>query len=150
MNRRTVLRGLCGSFAAASGCLALDSDERFVTSRSVEITDRGCGDRDNVAVLDYDESRHRLRIEGTLSETTTCGGLSLSYVYSQESDRLILEVITDDDASCPSCTRYYEYEATATFRETPSVVTVAHSDPEILGGVGTLILEKSGSETDSR
>ncbi|QSG07632.1 hypothetical protein HSR122_0215 [Halapricum desulfuricans] len=36
-------------------------------------------------------------------------------------------LLTDED--CKSCTRYYEYDATVSFREVPDVVAVAHSAP---------------------
>lgn len=149
MNRRAFLHGVCGSLVAVSGCLDAATDTSFVTNRSIEVTDRGCGNRRNTGTLDYDESNDQLRIEGRLAGTTKCGGLNLSYAYNEQSHRVIVEVIPDDTTQCPSCTRYYDYDATVSFRETPSVVVGFHSDPEILEGIGTVILETDASGTNT-
>ena len=149
MNRRTFLHGVCGSLVAVSGCLGGGTHTPFVTSRSIEVTDRGCGNKRNTATLYYDEATDQLHIEGLFSETTKCGGLNLSYAYNESSDRVIVEAILNDNAQCPSYTRYYEYEGIVSFRETPSVVVVFHSDPWILEGAGTMTFKTDASGTNT-
>ncbi|NEU57812.1 hypothetical protein [Halorussus sp. MSC15.2] len=146
MNRRTFLSGVCGGSIATGGCLGTGGSTPFVTNSSIEVTDRGCGSRKNTATLDYEKAATRLHIEGVLSGTTKCGGLNWSHAYNQESNRVILEILPTDDAQCPSCTRYYEYKGTATFREAPSVAVAFHSDPDVLADVGAVILSESGAE----
>ncbi|ELZ84732.1 hypothetical protein C453_11976 [Haloferax elongans ATCC BAA-1513] len=149
MNRRTFLSGVSSGLVAASGCLGSGTSTPIVTDREVTVVERGCGERQNTASLDYDRSIDQLRLEGVVSGTTNCGGLDISYTNNESSDRVIVEVIATDSADCPSCTRYYDYEATVSFRETPSVVVVFHSDPELLGDGWTVLLDESSTTTET-
>ncbi|UVE52399.1 hypothetical protein KU306_17450 (plasmid) [Haloferax larsenii] len=146
MNRRTFLSGVSSGLVAASGCLGSGTSTPVVTDRDVTVVDRGCGEKENTASLEYDTSIDQLHLEGVVSGTTNCGGLDISYTNNESSDRVIVEVIVADSAECPSCTRYYDYEATVSFRETPSVVAVFHSDPELLGDGWTVLLDESKTE----
>lgn len=113
-----------------------------MTDRSVAVLARGCEDKQNEISPRYDESANQLHLEGVVSETTACGPLDITYAYNHESDRIIVEVILLDDEECGSCTRYYEYDATVSFRETPDVVAVAHSAPEEVLEMRALVIEE--------
>ncbi|ERJ04627.1 membrane lipoprotein [Halorhabdus tiamatea SARL4B] len=142
MNRRRFLAGACGGLIATSGCLGLGRSTPFVTDRGVDALDRGCGDKQNEISPRYDESADQLHLEGVLSGTTACGPLDITYAYNQESDRVIVEVILLNDNECESCTRYYEYDATVSFRKTPDIVAVAHSAPEDVMEMRALVIEE--------
>ena len=148
MNRRTFLSGVSSGLVASSGCLGTETSTQVVTDRDVTVVERGCGEKQNTASLEYDHSTDQLRVEGVVSGTTNCGGLDISYANNESSNRVIVEVIVADSAECPSCTRYYDYEATVSFRETPSVVAVFHSDPELLGDGWTILLDGSKPTTE--
>ncbi|MGB9964718.1 hypothetical protein [Halobacterium hubeiense] len=141
MKRRAFLVGAAGSLAAASGCLGLDRRNTPVTDRRVTVLERGCGDEDNEIAPSYDEDADRLRVSGVLSGTTACGPLDVTYADNDASDRIIVEVYATDDGSCASCPRYYEYEATVSFREPPDVVAVAHSSPEDVMEMRALVVD---------
>ena len=149
MDRRAFPAGAGGGLVAASGCLGASTDRPFVTGRSIAVTGRGCGDRRNEGSLDYDEATDELSLDGVVAGTTDCGGLNLEYAGNGASEAAIVEVMPADETDCASCTRYYEYEATTSFRETPSVVEVFHSDPDPLAAIGTTTLQEDDSTTDT-
>lgn len=145
MNRRTFLQGACGGLVAASGCLGFGGSTPFVTDRTMTILERGCGDQQNVISLDYDESADQLHVDGILSGTRMCGDLDITYAASNPEDKIIIDIVVTDAEEC-DCTRYYDYEATVTFRETPDVVAVAHSDPRVLD-MRALVIEEDPTPT---
>lgn len=148
MNRRAFLAGACGGLVATSGCLDLNTSTPFITDREINVHERGCSDEQNTASLDYETATDRLHLEGVLSGTTKCRDLSVSHAYNEPSDRIIVEIIVSESESCSSCTRYYDYEATVSFRETPETVAVFHSDPEPLEG-WSLTLGEDTPTTDA-
>lgn len=147
MNRRSFLVGACSGLATVSGCLDFDSSTSFATDK-IEVRERGCGDKQNTVAHTYDTSTDQLHLKGILSGTTQCGDLGISYAYSDPSDRIFVEVIVSDAEGCSSCTRYYDYKATVSFRETPRTVVLVHSDPEPLEG-WALELDEKTSATDT-
>ncbi|MCF2165975.1 hypothetical protein KV541_04920 [Halobacterium salinarum] len=112
-----------------------------MTDRTVTILDRGCGDKQNVISPDYDESADQLHVDGLLSGTRECGDLAVTYAASSPEERIIVEIVVTNGEACVDCTHYYDYEATVTFRETPDVVAIAHSDPKVLD-MRALIIEE--------
>ncbi|RYJ08620.1 hypothetical protein ELS19_19210 [Halogeometricum borinquense] len=147
MNRRTFLTGACGGLVLTSGCLNFDTRTPLVSDREITVREQGCNDKQNTASLNYDRSTNRLHIEGVLSGTTKCGDLGVSYAYNESSSRLIVEIIVSESENCPSCTQYYDYEATVSLRETPQTVAVFHSDPKPLEG-WSLVLNEDSQTTD--
>ncbi len=141
MDRRTFLQGGCGVLVAASGCLGFTRSTPPVTAREISIVNQGCGDKQNTVSSDYDASANQLHIDGTLSGTQLCGGLDITYAGSNPEDRIIVEIIITESEAC-DCTRYYDYEATVTFRETPGVVAVAHSAPEEVLDMQAIVLDE--------
>ncbi|CQH64240.1 uncharacterized protein HHUB_4332 (plasmid) [Halobacterium hubeiense] len=112
-----------------------------MTAREISIVNQGCGDKQNTVSSDYDASANQLHIDGTLSGTQLCGGLDITYAGSNPEDRIIVEIIITESEAC-DCTRYYDYEATVTFRETPGVVAVAHSAPEEVLDMQAIVLDE--------
>lgn len=147
MNRRTFLQGACGGLVAASGCLGFGGSTPFVTNRTMTILERSCGDQQNIISLNYGESADQLRVDGILSGTRMCGDLDITYAASNPEDKIIIDVVVTDAEEC-GCPRYYDYEATVSFRETPDVVAVAHSAPEDLLDMQTIILDEGTTTTD--
>lgn len=76
-----------------------------------------------------------------------CGDLDITYAASNPEDKIIIDVVVTDAEEC-GCPRYYDYEATVSFRETPDVVAVAHSAPEDLLDMRTIILDEGTTTTD--
>ncbi|WP_242492826.1 hypothetical protein [Halogeometricum borinquense] len=90
MERRAFLHGTCAGLVAASGCLGIGASTPFVTDREVNVLERGCGEKQNTTSLEYDKSADQLHFAGTVSGTTNCGGLDISYAYNESSNRVIL------------------------------------------------------------
>ncbi|MEZ3145471.1 hypothetical protein [Halobaculum sp. MBLA0143] len=132
VKRRAYLAALCSGPFLTGGCLASDEPESpsVLTDHRLTITERGCGDRQHDASLSYDTATNQLHVEGTYAKTEECGPLGLGTNRRPNNEKVDIEIYPVDRADCPSCRRYYEYELTATFRDTPSGVALVYLETD--------------------
>ena len=101
-----------------------------VASKSLTVTERGCGSQDEDASVSFDDDGVSVSITGTIWGNDSCytavfsdirlDGGSLTVVVASESD-------ADPDTACAECITQIEYEAMLTFDGAlPEDVAVMH------------------------
>lgn len=126
MNRRTYLTAVCSSSVLTAGCLSGDS-QLALTEQTVTVTERGCSERSHSISPSYDRSSDRFRLKGVFANAEQCGPLGMDAFYGAEDGRAYVDILVLGSGDCPSCQRYYEYEAVGTFRRTPDSITVLYT-----------------------
>ncbi|QIO23634.1 hypothetical protein [Haloarcula sp. JP-L23] len=147
MKRRGFLQVFSTCTLAASGCLSGPNNEREnAYEKSVTIEERGCGEKEHSGVIKWDNNSNIATIDGTWGSAEKCGplGIGTSSISTDNGDDYLLDVYPLDQHNCNTCTKYFEYSASVKFREKPSRIKLAHSNPKLIGLITSIRITDNG------
>lgn len=113
-----------------------------VTDRSLKVTSAGCGQPNNEASVEFDDSKKQVVITGTIAGSDSCARPTLEVGKTDPKKDTFMAIIgtkkKDGNVGCSQCITEIEYRATLTFEDSlPESVKVTHESmgkSKVVGG----------------